>query len=299
MIPDFQTLMRPVLQTAVNGEQAIFDIIPILANKFELTDSERKELIPSGNQTRFANRVHWARSYLKQAGLVENSKRGHFSITNTGIEALNTNEKIDRNFLERYDAYRDFKNRTSKSEIGNTIVDEATNNSTPDEVLRNAHKQIHSALASEILDRLRLAEPNLFEKTVVDLLLAMGYGSTSESGAVLGGAGDNGVDGVINQDPLGVDQVYMQAKRYKEDNKIGAGAIRDFYGALGLKDVSKGIFVTTSSFSASAVETAAKLGARIVLIDGVDFAQLLISHNIGCRQIESFNISSVDEGYFE
>ncbi len=299
MIPDFQTLMKPVLQSCASGEQAIYDVISNLADQFKLNESERSELLPSGKQTRFTNRVHWARSYLKQAGLVQNTKRGHFKITETGIEALNSGEKIDRHFLEQYEEYQNFKNRTNKEEVTGTKIDSSDDNDTPDEVLRRAHKQIYSALASELLGKLKLAEPAFFEKIIVSLLLKMGYGSSLESGEILGGSGDDGVDGVINQDPLGVDRVYIQAKRYSEENKIGAGAIRDFYGALGLKDVSKGIFVTTSSFSTKAKETAEKLGARIVLIDGVDLAQHLIKHNIGCNVEETFTLSSVDENYFE
>lgn len=299
MVPDFQTLMKPVLVQGSNGEIAISDVVEKLADEFSLSEDERNELLPSGKQTRFANRVHWARSYLKQAGLVENTKRGHYRITPVGKEALESGEKINRDFLEKYEAYQDFKHRTNQT--ANSL--EATNipesNDTPDEILRAAHHQIKNALLLELLERMRSSNPAFFEQIIVDLLIAMGYGTSKLSGRLLGGAGDDGVDGVINQDPLGVDQVYVQAKRYTETNKIGAGAIRDFYGALGLKDVTKGIFVTTSAFSESAIQTAEKLGARIVLIDGVKLAELMVEHRVGCRIEQTYPVYGIDENYFE
>ncbi len=170
---------------------------------------------------------------------------------------------------------------------------------TPDETLRQAHQTINAALAADLLDRVREASPAFFERLIVDLLLAMGYGGTSEeAGRALGKSGDDGVDGVIDQDPLGVDQIYIQAKRYAAGNAIGAGAIRDFFGALSLKKVQKGIFVTTSTFSPSAVQTAREL-MRIVLIDGDQLAKLMIRYNIGCRDEEILHLKKVDEDFFE
>lgn len=299
MIPDFETLMRPILETCEHGEVAISDVVEILSDQFELTQQERDELLPSGKQTRMTNRVHWARSYLKQAGLVKNTKRGHFIITDIGSEALKSNELIRKKYLEQFSAYQDFRARTNKD---NQIIENSSNDNnenTPDEILRKSFQQINDALIIELLDRLRETSPAFFERTIVDLLLAMGYGATSASGAVLGKSGDNGVDGVINQDALGVDQVYVQAKRYAEGNNVGASDIRDFFGALALKDVVRGIFVTTSSFSPSAKTTAEKLNARIVLIDGVKLARLMISYNIGCRIEETYRVASVDDNYFE
>lgn len=299
MVPDFEKLMRPVLECAKQGEAAIYDVVQKLADELGLSEDEKNELLPSGKQTRFANRVHWARSYLKQAGLVKNTKRGHYSITDAGLTALASSKVIDKSYLEQFEAYQDFKNRTNKEEVGQSSLDNLEEDGTPDELLRKAYRQIISALAADLLERLRDSAPSFFERVIVDLLLTMGYGSTAQSGDVLGQSGDGGVDGVINQDPLGVDQVYVQAKRYAEENKVSSGAIRDFYGALGLKDVAKGIFVTTSSFSDSAIATAEKLGARIVLIDGIQLVQLIIQHNVGCKIDEIIKISSVDENYFE
>jgi restriction system protein len=299
MIPDYQSLMKPVLELAASGEIKISDAVTKLERAFRLDDEEKAELLPSGKQTRFANRVHWARSYLKQAGLVRNTRRGHFEITEEGRHVLCQNpDHIDSKFLERYDQFLEFKSRTSASKDSHELsaIEPST---TPDETMRAAHQQVIDTLAYDLLTRLRESEPAFFEAAIVELLRKIGYGYGDASADVLGRSGDDGVDGVINLDPLGVDQVYIQAKRYGTDNKIGSGAIRDFYGALGLKDVSKGIFVTTSSFSPSARSTAEKLGARLVLIDGPELARLMVRHEVGCRVTEVFKVAVVEESYFE
>lgn len=299
MIPDYQTLMKPVLELAASGEIKVSDAVSRLEMVFGLTEDEKSEMLPSGKQTRFANRVHWARSYLKQAGLLRNTRRGFFELTDEGRRVLSESpDRIDAKFLERYDQFREFKTRSHTD----TSPDKEQSDLpavTPDEQMRTAHEQINNALAAELLEKLRESDPTFFESVIVDLLVAMGYGSGATSGRVVGKSGDDGVDGVINLDPLGVDQVYIQAKRYKADSPISSGAIRDFYGALGLKDVTKGIFVTTSSFSPSARSTAEKLGARIVLIDGPQLARLMVSHEVGCRVSEVFKVSVVEESFFE
>jgi restriction system protein len=306
MIPDYQTLMRPVLECVADGEDSNINVVEKLAESFKLTDEERSELLPSGKQTRFTNRVHWAKSYLKQAGLVSSSRRGYFVITERGRAALaDPAIQINNTFLEQFEGYQDFKNRTkevvsdsvpSVLQTSRSVVEQ----STPDETLREAHNKITATLAGELLDRVRNAPPAFFEKLIVSLLLAMGYGGTSnDAGRVLGQSGDDGIDGVIDQDPLGVDQVYLQAKRYSEGNNIGAGTIRDFYGALSLKRARKGIFVTTSAFSPSAIQTARDLHSRIVLIDGSQLTRLMIRYNIGCRNEEVLYLKKIDEDFFE
>ena len=303
MIPDYQTLMRPVLQCAAQGEVKIGDVVDIIAEKLSLSRDEVEELLPSGKQTRFANRVHWAKSYLKQAGLVKATRRGHFVITERGKQALaDPNLQINKSFLERFEEFQAFQARTrevnSEGSFGEII--DADTDATPDEILRSAHRRVNAALSSELLDRVRESTPTFFEKLIVELLLSMGYGGTSEdAGRALGKSGDDGIDGVIDQDPLGVDQIYVQAKRYADGNTIGAGAIRDFFGALSLKKAHKGIFVTTSAFSPSAVQTAKDLGMRIVLIDGVHLARLMIRYNIGCRDEEILHLKKIDEDFFE
>lgn len=303
MIPDYQSLMRPVLESAVHGEVSISNVVDQLANKLSLNEEDRNELLPSGKQTRFANRVHWAKSYLKQAGLVKATKRGHFELTQRGHSALTQSEcSINKEFLEQFSEFQEFQARTksSDSEEMQSHASSTVSVATPDEDLRAAHAKINDALASEILDRVRQSAPAFFENTIVELLTAMGYGGTSEdAGRAIGKSGDDGVDGVIDQDPLGVDQIYIQAKRYAEGNKISAGALRDFFGALSLKKAQKGIFVTTSDFSEAAIRTANDLGSRIVLINGRKLSYLLLRYEVGCRTEEVLHIKKIDEDFFD
>lgn len=301
MIPDYQALMRPVLECAAEREVRISDVVDLLADKLGLSSDERTEMLPSGKQTRFANRVHWAKSYLKQAGLVTATRRGHFVITDRGRAALSeSSANIDNTFLEKYDEFKEFKTRTREIDSTELSASEAGESaSTPDEALRAAHEKINIAISADLLDRVRESPPTFFEQLIVQLLLAMGYGGTSEeAGRALGRSGDDGVDGVIDQDPLGVDQIYVQAKRYAAGNSIGPGAIRDFYGSLSLKKAHKGIFFTTSSFSTAAIQTAQNLGMRIVLIDGMHLARLMMRYNIGCRDEDVLHIKKVDEDFF-
>lgn len=292
--------MRPVLEHASKGEVRIGDLIDTLSDQLGLTEDERAELLPSGKQTVIANRVHWAKTYLKQAGLVRPTRRAHFVITERGQAALaDQSATIDNAYLKKFEEFRAFQNRSSDRDAP-AEVDDAPNDITPDEALRAAHKTINESLAADLLDRVRSASPAFFEALIVSLLVSVGYGGSSEeAGRALGRSGDDGVDGLIDQDPLGVDQIYLQAKRYAEGNSVGAGAIRDFFGALSLKRATKGIFVTTSTFSSSAIETARGLGSRIVLIDGNQLARLMLRYNIGCRDEDVLHIKKVDEDYFE
>ena len=301
MIPDYQTLMLPVLKTAEKGALHTQDAIEKLAEIYNLTEEERAHLLPSGKQRTFDNRVHWAKSYLKQAGLLKYPSRGIFELTEEGRRLLSTDiELINNNYLRRYESFQAFQNRKGGTSEDESVPDVEESGSTPDEILRDAHRKINSALAAELLERVRSSPPQFFELLIVDLLLAMGYGGTSEDAArALGQTGDNGVDGVVDQDPLGVDQIYVQAKRYAEGNNIGAGDIRDFFGALNLKKAQKGIFFTTSAFSPSAVQTAKDLGMRIVLIDGIQLSKLMIRYNIGCRDEEVLHLKRVDDEFFE
>jgi restriction system protein len=312
MIPDYQSLMRPVLACAAAGETRIGDTVDKLADQLGLTPDERAELLPSGKQTRFANRVNWAKAYLAKAGLVENTRRGYFRITPRGQAALaDASATINNAYLDQFKEFQDFKAKVNEADgaaSGSAAapaqvfasLSAAVDTETPDEALRKAHAAITGALAADLLDRVRKAPPAFFEKLIVELLLAMGYGGTSEeAGRALGQSGDDGVDGVIDQDPLGVDQIFVQAKRYAEGNNIGAGAIRDFYGALSLKKAHKGIFVTTAAFSQPAVDTARGLGSRIVLIDGLQLSRLMIRYNVGCRDEDVLHLKKVDEDFFE
>lgn len=305
-IPDFQTLMLPVLRTAAKGEVRISDSVEALAIEFKLSDEERSQLLPSGRQTTFANRVHWAKSYLGKAGLVELTKRAHFRITNQGREALaNAPERIDIKFLNKFPSFQLFREADDDKETSSTALsptdDILATALTPDEVIRNAHRQLEVALADELIQRIRSGTPAFFESLVVRLLVGMGYGGSvvDVSNALVGRSGDGGVDGVIDQDQLGLDRIYVQAKRYAEGNTVGSGAIRDFFGSLDRFKATKGLFVTTSTFSSSARETAEHLSKRIVLIDGDHLTRLMIRHGIGCRVEETFYLKKLDEEFFE
>jgi len=303
MIPDYQTLMLPVLKQSAKGEVRISDVVETLAKELGLTAEEQDQLLPSGKQTTFANRIHWAKTYLTQANLVRSTRRAHFIVTERGKEVLAKDPtKIDNDFLQQFEEFRAFRARSKsldtedQAEAPTTPIQQAT----PDEEMRIAHARINAALTDELLDRVRQASPAFFERLIVQLLLAMGYGGTTEgAGRAIGKSGDDGIDGVIDQDPLGVDQIYIQAKRYQAANSIGAGAVRDFFGALSLKRATKGIFVTTSSFSQPAIETARSLGSRNVLIDGKHLARLLIHYNVGTRDEEILRIKKLDEDFFE
>lgn len=300
-IPDYQSLMLPVLQTSANGEIRIGEVVENLASRLNLSADEKSQLLPSGGQTLFSNRVHWAKTYLAKAGLIEATRRGHFKITERGQELLAEKpDRIDNSVLSKYEEFERFRRSEKIRDDANETDKSDDMQATPDELMRIAHKQIETALVRELLERIRAAPPDFFERLIVKLLLSMGFGgSAAEAGRALGRSGDGGIDGVIDQDALGLDRVYIQAKRYAENNSIGSGAIRDFFGSLDRHKAAKGIFVTTSSFSNSATETARYLSKRIVLIDGDHLAKLMIRFNVGCRVDDTLHIKKIDEDFFE
>ena len=304
-LPTYQDVMLPLLQAATDQETKISDAIERLAQTYHLSEAERTQLLPSGRQTIFANRVSWARTYLSKAGLLATPRRGFIRLTDEGRQLLTTHPpRIDNNTLMQFASFRAFRTRDhDPMDNGGLqpplILAHAT--LTPDEILRATHDELEAALAAELLQRIRLGTPAFFEKLIISLLVAMGYGGsvTDVDKALVGKTGDNGIDGVIDQDPLGLDRIYVQAKRYGEDNPVGSGAIRDFFGSLDRVKASKGLFVTTSRFSASAQETAEHLSKRLVLIDGDKLTRLMIQHNVGCRIQETFYSKAVDEEFFE
>jgi restriction system protein len=303
-IPDYQSLMLPVLSASSNGEIRIGDVIASVANKLELTLEDREKLLPSGKQKIIENRIHWAKFYLGKAGLIESTRRGHHKITERGRQILDAKPaRIDNNFLNQFDEFRQFKEKSAQVMTQDTLQMApalASQTDTPDEIMRVAHRQIEASLAQDLLDRIRAAPPDFFERLIVSLLLSMGYGgSAADAGRALGRTGDDGVDGVIDQDALGLDRVYVQAKRYATGNNIGSGAIRDFFGSLDRHKAAKGLFVTTSTFSSSAKETAEFLSKRIVLINGGQLTALMIRHNVGCRIEDTLHIKKIDEDFFE
>jgi restriction system protein len=303
-IPDYQSLMLPVLVASSKGEVRIRSVVDDLADQLGLSPEERSDVLPSGQQTIFSNRVNWAKSYLSKAHLVELTRRGYFQISPRGQTVLQSSpKKIDTKFLMQFEEFRQFQKRSSETPEPNgetpaqALEDQKQ---TPDETMRLAYRQIETALIHELLDRIREAPPDFFEHLIVNLLLSMGYGgSTENAGRILGRSGDDGVDGVIDQDALGLDRVYVQAKRYAAGNNIGPGAIRDFFGSLDRHKATKGLFVTTSNFSASAKETAELLSKRIVLVDGDQLARLMIRHNVGCRIEDTLHIKKIDEDFFD
>jgi restriction system protein len=303
-VPDYQSLMRPVLEACAQGEIRIGDIVDQLANRLGLTPEERSELLPSGRQTLFSNRVHWAKTYLAKAGLIQATKRAHFQITDRGRGALvKYPVRIDNEVLSQYPEFNEFKaKRNSGDEEDHTPAPRliaSAEEKTPDEVMRAAHKEVERSLRQELLQRILGGSSAFFEQLIVSLLVSMGYGgSVAKAGRVLGQSGDNGVDGVIDQDPLGLDRVYIQAKRYALGNAVGAGDIRDFFGSLDRFRAAKGLFVTTSTFTSSAVETASHLSKRIVLIDGDRLAALMIKYDVGVRVEETLFLKKVDEDFF-
>jgi restriction system protein len=302
-IPDYQTLMLPVLKTAADGsEHRIRDVIESLADEFRLTEDERRQLLPSGRQTTFDNRVHWARGYLVQAKLLEATQRGRFKITDRGQEALRAKPRqIDNAFLQQYPEFIEFRRRTPGSTemplAGSVEI--AANAATPDELLRSTMKQIEEALKKDLLDRVIASPPAFFEKLIVTLLLSMGYGgSREEAGQVIGRSGDGGIDGVIDQDRLGLDRVYIQAKKYAPGNAVSEPEIRAFSGSLGAAKANKGVFVTTSYFTQPAQAFAERHPFRIVLIDGEELSGLMLRHNVGARIDETLYLKKLDEDFF-
>jgi restriction system protein len=303
-VPDYQSLMLPVLLASTIGEVRIGDAVDRLADQLNLTPEDRAQLLPSGKKTLLGNRIHWVKTYLTKAGLLESTRRGHFRITERGQQVVASHPpRIDNDFLNQFAEFRQFKEKSANDTAqGAQLMEPPFVNraETPDEVMRAAHKQVEISLGQDLLDRIRAAPPAFFERLIVNLLLGMGYGgSAADAGRAIGRSGDDGVDGVIDQDALGLDRVYIQAKRYAAGNSIDAGAIRDFFGSLDRHKATKGLFVTTSTFSPSARETTEFLSKRIVLIDRENLAKLMIRYNVGCRIEEVLHIKKVDEDFFE
>jgi len=299
-IPDFQSLMLPVLKESAAGEVRISDVVAVLGQQLGLTEAELSELLPSGKQTTFANRVNWAKSYLGKADLIKLTKRAHFEISERGKVVLaNPPKAINIKFLETFPEFKEFREVGAQSPTIQHLEPSNFKELAPDEVIRSANSELQQSLSVELLAKILASPPNFFERLVVQLLIAMGYGGSAiEAGKALGKSGDGGVDGVIDQDALGLDRIYVQAKRYT-DNKVSSGEIRDFFGSLDRFKANKGMFVTTSTFSQAAKETAEMLSKRIVLIDGQLLTRLMIRFDIGCRVEEVVHIKKLDEDFFD
>jgi restriction system protein len=298
-IPSYQTLMLPLLKLANSKtDLSRTETIEALAPEFGLSDQDRKELLPSGLEPRFDNRVGWATTYLKKAGLLEGAGRARSRITKRGVELLKEGPpQITAKFLERYPEYLAFKGITHPPEGGDEGSGEAKSTQTPEEALETSYQTLRLQLAQEILQAVSKCPPKFFETLVVDLLLAMGYGGTrKDAGQAVGQSGDDGVDGIINEDKLGLDIVYIQAKRWT--GNVGRPHVQTFVGSLEGQKARKGVFITTSKFSSEAREYVKRTEKRIVLIDGEQLAQLMIEHGVGVTDVASYVVKKIDSDYF-
>lgn len=303
MIPDYQSLMLPLLKLVSDGQEYKYrDLIEKLAIEFQVTDAERKELLASGNQPIFDNRVGWAKTYLKKAGLLDSPKRATFVITEVGRKTLSQDpERIDVKYLRQFPAFVEFQSASRKE--SDTERDEISlaegNDQTPEESLDKAYQRIRKELASDLLKKVIDLSPAFFERLVVELLVKMGYGgSIKDAGKAMGKSGDEGIDGTIKEDKLGLDIIYIQAKRWKPGNVVGRPELQKFVGALAGQGAKKGIFITTSNFTKEALEYTPRNETKIVLIDGEQLAQLMIDYNLGCTTQQTYELKKIDSDYF-
>ena len=301
-IPDFQTAMLPLLRFAADRKEHAFrEAVEALADEFSLTDAERAELLPSGRALLFTNRIGWARMHLKGAGLIEPTKRGYFRITEAGIGLLaESPQKIDMRVLSRYELYRDWRAVEKSTETSGTPqVAIQANEQTPEDAMAAAYGVMRKALEAEVLEQIKASSPAFFEQLVVDLVVAMGYGgSHQDAGRAIGRSGDGGIDGIINEDKLGLDVIYLQAKRW--DNTVGRPEIQKFAGALQGEGASKGIFITTSTFTKEAIDFSKRnIAAKIILIDGEKLTALMFDHNVAVTRTGFYEIKKIDSDYFE
>jgi restriction system protein len=297
-IPDYQTIMLPLLRLTEDGrEHTKSDAVEHLSAKFSVTQAEMEMLLPSGQQRIFDNRIGWARTYLKMAGLLEYTRRGHFRITARGREALKTNpSKIDVKFLAQYPEFVAFKSLKREEEKTST-EEESYPKQTPRELLEDGYQRMREGLLQDLMTRVKECSPDFFERMVVELLVKMGYGgSQKDAGKAIGRSGDEGIDGIIKEDKLGLDAIYVQAKRW--EGTVGRPEIHKFVGALQGQRANKGIFITTSAFSDEAKQYASSISTKIVLIDGEELADLMISNDIGVSKETSYEIKRIDNDYF-
>jgi restriction system protein len=299
-IPDYQSLMLPVLDVASKGETSVPLAEAEISARLGLTDEERGQMLPSGKQRVLHNRIHWAKFYLAKAGLLESPKRGRFIITAAGQQVLAKPPiNLDTKHLLTIPAFRDFYRSGEDAEAVATVAEVEPPSATPEEVVEAAYKAVHDALRADLLDRILQNSPSFFEEVIVELLVAMGYGGSHRNASEqLGKSGDGGVDGVINEDVLGLDRVYIQAKRYAPGSSVGRPEIQAFTGSLVGLGASKGVFVTTSTFSSQAVEFASRIPQRVILIDGKRLTELMIEHGVGVRSSRVLEFKRLDEDFF-
>lgn len=298
--------MLPVLKVVAAGPIAAPDLRARIAELLGLSEEDLAELLPSGRQTTFTNRTAWANIFLQRAGLIRVVKRGIYEATHAGAAVLQQPPpRIDLKFLAQFPSYVDWRKRSAAPRDASTTgdVDDpqtvATTSTNPEEQIERSHKELTATVEADLLDRLRGVSPGQFEGIIVDLLVAMGYGGgRAEMAKAIGRSGDNGVDGVVREDKLGLDVVYMQAKRYAATNAVGVAEVRDFIGALEGHRASKGVFVTTSTFPKSALDYVERISKRIVLIDGERLSNLMVTHGVGVRVRARYEVKELDDDYF-
>jgi restriction system protein len=304
-IPDFQTIMLPFVQALNDGQVWMMkELTERLASQFDLTDSERHELLPSGSQTVFSNRVAWAKSHLKHAGLIANPIRGKVTIAEVGRQILQQNPgTINCKFLKQFPSYLKFIGATPSSD---SITETSTTDETvmegiqtPLELIESSFQTLRKETEEELLSKLKACSPAFFERVVVQLLRAMGYGGVTGDGSVTGQSGDGGIDGIIKEDKLGLDVVCIQAKRYA-DSTVGRPIVQQFVGSMDFVQANKGVILTTSQFSAEAYEFVGKIvGKKVVLIDGQKVAGLMLDHNVGVTRSKMYELKEVSNDYFD
>lgn len=301
MIPDYQSIMLPLLECISDSkEHKMRNVTDELAIELGVTEEEQKELLPSGVAPVFYNRTAWAKTYLKKAGLIDSPKQGIVVISKRGLEVLKKKpSSINVKFLKQFTEFVEFQ--TSKREDGGIETDsnEDLSIQTPEESLETAYQKIRKSLASELINKVVELSPTFFEKLVVELLVKMGYGgSIKDAGKAMGKSGDEGIDGTIKEDKLGLDIIYIQAKRWKPGNVVGRPELQKFVGALAGQGAKKGIFITTSNFTKEAIEYTPRNETKIVLIDGSQLAQLMIDYNLGCTTQQTYEVKKIDSDYF-
>lgn len=299
-VPSFQSMMLPVLRQFTDGrERSLHEIVDTLAKEFSLTDEDLSEMLRSGKQSTFYNRVGWARTYLTKSGLLEMTRRSYYKITARGKDVLKSNPShINIKYLEQFPEYIEFKGKESGRRKGSGGVDTGLESGkTPEEILEDAYQEIRENLAQELLALVKKSPPAFFEQLVVELLVNMGYGgSRREAARAVGQTGDEGIDGIIDEDRLGLDAIYIQAKRW--ETSVGRPEIQKFVGALMGKRAKKGIFITTSNFTDGAVSYVSNIDTRVVLIDGSRLTELMIDYDIGVTGSTVYQLKRVDSDYF-
>ncbi|WP_226685272.1 restriction endonuclease [Shewanella indica] len=304
-IPSYEEMMPAVLKVLADGQQKplkqVYDEVVAL---YGFSQQQLELLLPSGKQTYIRSRIGWAKTYMVKAGLISQPKRGVCELTQRGREALASGQLINNDYLARFDDFNDFRSahiaqpNQPANRAGDVSVSHNDDSQTPTELMTKAFSALNSALADELLEQIHSLSPKFFEQLVVDLMLAMGYGgSQRDAGQATQYSNDGGIDGIIKEDKLGLDSIYLQAKRYR-DNTVGRPDIQAFAGALDMHRARKGGFITTSSFSKDAREFVSMIEKRIVLIDGRELAALMIEHNVGVSTRELYAVKAIDSDYF-